>query len=752
MIYLIDDKKDRQYKDFGWSEKKFAQHTNLIKPLYTIEEIAQIGENLYKDKNIILYHESFLDFTKNSKKAIEQRNKLQNIAETNKDLAIAFFSGSQGSRSLNGNIAHLPVSILYQNLEILINQHKQDSIELKCLLFGRKPEIEEELYLKLSQAQKDIEPVPAEIKGKNLFVRPNSSFIQSAINGAIEEKLFNDVSDNKLSAKVNDWLFETEYDNIFLPLCFGPTLSDYNGLRLATHIRCTQTKNQFKRIFIYGFVGLENLVDHEYFNILKTKNVELVSYSKKAFEVAANKNFEPLQPEELLKEIQKLKLDPPLNYTDSHSIANEWAIHQWAKTIGCDETDELEKVFQNVQANLYFKYLRTINPISDVDKISTKKLKINHEHRPKVLLIDDEADKGWYEIFSYILGDINGIYTDYLGIDFKKLSSDKILELSIDKVFRDNIDIVILDFRLNSLDFQNKSSEQITSVKLLKKIKEINLGVQVIAFSATNKIWNFQALQSAGADGFIFKNSSENINQTINNLIDHISLSSKKAYWLKPIYKSFDTIKNNAVKLTESFKVNLENNLSICFDLIIRSFENDKNLNYAFLQLFLILEEFIKLDLIFDEGSDCFVRHSSGDICVSKRIGYKIECAVSLTDKGKYEINRNSFIPGKKFKRFDTNFIVSSILIFKYGNPNSSVLKWTSLYQIRNGKAAHYSKDKNDSKVKITEIKSLIKFLEYTLDINNENNINISKGLRAKTYKESIEEAIKRDPRFKKKD
>ena len=750
MIYLIDDKKERQHKDFGWSEEKFAQYADYIKPLYSIEEIVQIGENLYKDKNIILYHESFLDFTNDSKKAIEQRSKLQDIVETNKDLSIAFFSGSQGSRSLNNNIAHLPVSILYQNLEIAVKQHIKGSIELQYILFGVNPEIESELNESLIQANRIIENNSIEISGKTLFIHPDEDFIQNAISNAHTEEIYQD-KDSDMSEITIKLLNDNEYDNIFIPLCFGPTLSDYNGLRLATHIRCTPTKNQQKRIFIYGFVGLEYLVDHEYFNILKTKNVELVSYSKKAFKVAANKNFEDLKPEELSKEIQKLKIDPPLNYTDSHSIANEWAIHQWAKTIGCDETDELTKVFQNVHTNLYFKYLKTINPISELGKISLDKLNINDNVKPRVLLIDDEADKGWYEIFAYFLGDINGIYTDYLGIDFKKSSSDEIIKKSIEKIFKDEIDIVILDFRLNPSDFQIKNSEKITSVKLLKKIKEKNPGVQVIAFSATNKIWNFQTLQSAGADGFIFKNSTENINQTINDLIDHISLSFKKAYWLIPIYESFDTIKNNAAKLTESFKINLENNLSICFDLIIRSFENDKYLNYAFLQLFLILEEFIKLDLIFDEGSDCFVKHSSGDICVSKRIGHKIECAISLTDNGKYEIKRNSFIPGKKFKRFDTNFIVSSILIFKYGKSNSSFLKWTSLYQIRNGKAAHYSKEKNDSKVKLEEIKSLIKFLEYTLNINYENNTNVAKGLKAKTFEESIEEAINRDPRFKKK-
>src|SRR5690606_38175202 len=552
-------------------------------------------------------HESFLDFTNDSKKALEQRKKLLNIAERKTDLSIAFFSGSQGSRSLNGNIAYLPVSILYQNLEILTNQHKQGSIELKYLLFGRNPEIEEELYNILHQANRGIENKPVDIIGENLFIRPITNFIQNAINGAIEGKLFNDVSDEKLSEKVSEWLSETEYDNIFLPLCFGPTLSDYNGLRLATHIRCTSTKNQLKRILIYGFVGLDYLVDHEYFNILKTKNVELIPYSKKAFELVGNKYVEPLQSDELSKEIQKLKLDPPLNYADSHAIANEWAIYQWSKTIGCDQTDELTKVFQNVQANLYFKYLRTINAISVLDKISLDKLRINFENRPRVLLIDDEGDKGWNEIFAHLLYDINKIDIDYLGDDFKNKSQDEIIEISIEKIFKDDIDIVILDFRLNPSDFEKKVSEQITSVQLLNKIKEKNPGVQVIAFSATNKIWNFQALLESDVDGFVFKDSSENVNQTISSLIDKIKLCSEKAFLLKPIYKTFKTLKNNASVLSEPFKNNIGKNLSICFELLVKSFQISKYRNYAYLQLFLIVEEFIKEESVFEYGSNCYV-------------------------------------------------------------------------------------------------------------------------------------------------
>lgn len=549
MIYLIDDKKDRQHKDFGWSDERFTQYANFIKPLYSIEEIVQIGENLYDEKNIILYHESFLDFTNDSQKALDQRKKLQNIAKTKTELAVAFFSGSQGSRSLNNNIAHLPVSILYQNLEIAVKQHMKGSIELKYILFGKNPEIESELNEILIQANRLIENNSIEISGKTLFIHPDEDFIQNAISNAHTEEIYQD-KDSDMSEITIKLVNDYEYDNLFIPLCFGPTLSDYNGLRLATHFRCTPTKNQLKRIFIYGFVGLDYLIEHEYFNILKTKNVELVQYSKKAFELATIKNFEPLKPEELSKEIQKLKLDPPLNYADSHSIANEWAIYQWAQTIGCDETDELTKVFKNVKANLYFKYLRTINPISELDKISLDKLRINLESKPRVLLIDDEGDKGWNEIFAHLLYDNNEIDIDYLGDDFKNKSQDEIIEISIEKIFNDDIEIVILDFRLNASDFHNISSEHITSIELLKKIKEKNPGVQVIAFSATNKVWNLQAIQNAGSDGFLLKagpENSGNLQFTRNSIIkfkDIFKDCVEKLYLIE-FYNSLFQVKSN---------------------------------------------------------------------------------------------------------------------------------------------------------------------------------------------------------------
>jgi CheY-like chemotaxis protein len=738
MIYLIDDKSIRQEKDFGWTEEKFAQFDQHLKPLYNISDVVSIGEDLYKDGNVILYHESFLDFTFDRERAVEQRKKLIKKAEEIKDLHVAFFSGSQSSRSLQKNLAELHVSILYQNLEVFIHQYSNQVLDLKYLLFGGNPKIEEELGELLNQANRVIETEAADISGRTLFIRPNVKYIQNAIKGAVEGIVFNDVSDQKLSEKIDQWLSDTDYENIFIPLCFGQTLSDYNGLRLATHIRCSISPNQLKRLFIYGFIGIEYLLENEYFNVLKTKNIQLVEYSKKEFEAATKEEFTFLQQNDLSQEIGKLKLDPPLNYMDSHSIANEWAIHQWAKTLGCEETEKLGKIFRNVESNLYFKYLRTVYPISRLARVSSEKLKINFQGNPKVLLIDDEADKGWYEIFAYLLGDLNKIHFDYLAEDFRTLSKEGIIDRSLKKMKgKDNdieIDVVILDFRLQSDDFQGSNLKENSSIQLLEKIKDFNPGVQVIIFSATNKVWNLQALQKAGADGFIIKDGSENIHQTIESFTHQMSLSLKKASWLKDIYKSFDRIKSNAASLSDPFKASLENNLLISFELLSKSFQTQKYINYAYLQLFLIVEEYIKEDSIFEHGDNSYViAPSQRYLVLSKKEPEKKDSAYksALTwTSGHFKVGESEYK-----RRIDTNFVISSILLFRNGLPTSGSQNWSKIYGVRNGKAAHPEK----GLVQLAEVNVLASFLEFLLDESQINPVETTKALKEPSMDEKLE-------------
>lgn len=737
MIYLIDDKKLRQ-RDFGWNEEKFGQYTEHLTPLYDLNDIAKVGEDLFKNGNIIIYHESFLDFTRDKEKAVKQRIRIKERADALYGLSVAFFSGSESSRSLHKNVAHLPVANLYQNLEIFIRYCREENGNLNYLLFGENPEIEGKLSQMLIQANRNIEEDAIELLGKTIFIHTDEDFVSNAIIGAEEDEI-------SPADDIHDFVIKTlskiEYDNIFIPLCFGQTLSDYNGLRLATHIRCNASPNQLIRIFIYSFVGIDYLLDNEYFNILKTKNVELVPYSKKAFEKAVNTDFTAFKVEELPLEIAKLKLDPPLNYADSHSIANEWAIHQWAKTIGCDETPELVKVFENVETNLYFQYLKSTNPISTSDKISQDELIIRFKGKPKVLLIDDEVEKGWGEIFAHIFHGLNSIDFEEIGDGFKNESQEAIIKQSLHKIIENDIDLVILDFRLNSNDSERFNGIDVTSIRLLKKIKDYNPGIQVIVFSATNKVWNLQALQEVGADGFIHKDGSENIHQSIQRFVIQLTSGLEKAFWLKPFYKSFDKMKTNAKNLSDYFKVSLENNLSICFELLIKSFERKEYIKYAYLQLFHIVEEFIKEDSVFESGNNCYVvTPSLRYLVLSKKDPTKEDSPYYSALDFRRENRQYKVGKSKHTRRIDTYFIMSSILLFRNGLPTSGSENWQIINSIRNNKAAH----PKGGIVKLKEVNMLSEFLKFILDESKIKPIESNHALKEQGTRRQIENLKKK--------
>jgi DNA-binding NarL/FixJ family response regulator len=104
----------------------------------------------------------------------------------------------------------------------------------------------------------------------------------------------------------------------------------------------------------------------------------------------------------------------------------------------------------------------------------------------------------------------NEIYFDCLVEYFKSISQNELIKKVIQKVTVDDIDAVLLDFRLLPIDFTVDKIEEITGVKILQEIKKLTPGILVIIFFATNKIWNLQAYQDAGLDGFILKESLEN--------------------------------------------------------------------------------------------------------------------------------------------------------------------------------------------------------------------------------------------------
>ena len=113
MIILIDDKKLRQEKDFGWTAERLERYNEYIFPIYTLEELESKAEEVFRDGNIVLYHESFLDNSSISDESELKRQKLEQFAKNHQNFSLVIFSGSKNFRSISNNIAHLPVSTVY---------------------------------------------------------------------------------------------------------------------------------------------------------------------------------------------------------------------------------------------------------------------------------------------------------------------------------------------------------------------------------------------------------------------------------------------------------------------------------------------------------------------------------------------------------------------------------------------------------------------------------------------------------------
>jgi hypothetical protein len=109
---------------------------------------------------------------------------------------------------------------------------------------------------------------------------------------------------------------------------------------------------------------MEYLLQNEYFNILRTKGIELVDYNKKAFQIAISRRSSHLKHHEIPNEIKKLELQPPKNYLDNHSIANEFGIYQLAYNAGID-INEITDFDKDKLDSLYFKWLVAKNGLND---------------------------------------------------------------------------------------------------------------------------------------------------------------------------------------------------------------------------------------------------------------------------------------------------------------------------------------------------------------------------------------------------
>ena len=276
----------------------------------------------------------------------------------------------------------------------------------------------------------------------------------------------------------------------FIPAILDPfNAYSYDGVEFA--LRCyfyfvSSKVNKF-RIVVLGTESEAAFWEHCcYSNFLKCPHVDFIQNNIFAIKKYLD-GFEPrdweINWEECVGCVKKINIQQPASYKTHHSITNEWSIFRWSKYLGIKDI----VVQKDIEDFLYFNYLKAVFPITEIDNPTSFLIK----GKGKVLLIDDEAGKGWHSFFLSLLKPSVDITFDSVGDDFKKFSKERIIEIVKSKIERYDPDVVILDLRLHDNDFDEKDPQKLTGNEVLSIINEINPGIQVILFSASNKVWNY---------------------------------------------------------------------------------------------------------------------------------------------------------------------------------------------------------------------------------------------------------------------
>jgi CheY-like chemotaxis protein len=578
----------------------------------------------------------------------------------------------------------------------------------------------------------------------------------------------------------NHFSNKKKYDCIFIPYNLNKELYlDFSGLKVAFHIRLSpELDHTFCPIVFYGYENPLHVAKlSQYSKILFSIGSLTLTSSKISFE---NFNLtcdylKEMTHEDYVNFLNELNIIPADDYKSHHSTANELALFQWSTFIGCDDQIDEVKVNRN---RLYFKYLEAKRVFNadvgwgseiDYNDFEPPEIIINgnikkgkdKEGKPKyrlakVLLIDDEAKKGWDSFYANLFK-LNPVEEERVVFDslklqdkkgkeikFKNSNREQILEAAIKKVVEFDPDIVLLDLRLQDDDFkQEVSPNELTGIQILRGIEKINRGTQVIITSASNKIWNYEASEKTGlgVDGYIIKSDDENPEESVKRICKKVTELLPKADFLKavekrmisikqlfPVKDSEDYIKNN------SFYSNSSINIEVAFKLLNDSIINKKYSSFGFLQLFMILEDFVKRkDVCCLYKKKFVVTNGDSEVIVVKR-DEKISC-IKLEDitKGEIFFSNIYFLGEAIFDHWiDTNLKISSVLIFRNGLPNANKYKWPELRDLRN--AIAHGNDEIENK----DVLDLLDLLLFVLNNANLKETNVNKGLKNKSASEKL--------------
>ena len=525
---------------------------------------------------------------------------------------------------------------------------------------------------------------------------------------------------------------------LIIPIELGSNrYNSFEGLRLAMHIRLMRSHVRYLPIIFISNreewqihqMLRDNLDKNHLDYLIGTKGTDFLKPNISEIK-AVLENIKPLNEEEYKAQFyDHIHLLPLEEDGGKHSLANIWGALRLNEVLNLNAIED--KNLTNRTRELYFKYLRAFHEES---KCSFKDLQPLQCNGKRILLIDDEANKGWKEVLGSIFKDAgNGfqVISDFSDINKGIAEATK-------RATEENWDLILLDLRLNPQKEDKPNSllkaENYSGAELLKVIKEYNKGVQVIMLTASNKAWNMKKLLDLGADGYYIKESpefnfsAEFTQESYDNFRNECNACFEK-YYLRKIFeidqiiqKRLDlengilgnhTLSRGTVNLIKAY-------LKQAFNAIYEYSQTQKEYAlYSFLEYYKIVELLGK-ELINDNSTKFFVKRRSGniDFIIKSPLLSKIEPVKEFSNSGKYFIKsykEKDYTPISDdevfYKKPTSSLRFSGLMLLRFSFGEASVETFMSLNNLRNTVVAH-SADNSALEIKVENVIALLEILE----------------------------------------
>ena len=388
-------------------------------------------------------------------------------------------------------------------------------------------------------------------------------------------------------AGVHDFLvssFQEEIGCLVMHADVDPQLC----MGLAMHLRLTPSLQGDS--YLCPIVFVTSLPKESF---LKQGSLSQIFLTEKVFFCAAHElaetlpHYSPLMKESYRSDFLD-RINVPKPEGNNHSLANQWgASRVYELVTGQAIPESGYRDFSNIQKELYYKFiLQRINRAA-APGLTCALPPAENSRLKRILFIDDEAEKGWSKTVERLFPD--ALFNPNEDVIAERVRDyDELSESARQKIEREDYDLFLLDLRMGGVA-EDKIVEpsEFSGYKILKKIKSLNKGNQVIMLTASNKAWNLKALldPSEGASGYFVKESPEYeftdefSSANIRSFMKDAQMCFDRAY-LRNLYRFIESIEPG----DDLFLLSLKTQLRMAFDMACQA-RDKQGFNYAFIAL-----------------------------------------------------------------------------------------------------------------------------------------------------------------------